>query len=95
MPSFVDETFVSIAIGIAILGGLCAIAFYIVSSFRDYNADDGLESDDVLANLREMRLKGDITEEEFRNIQAVNRLTLGTQNETSELPPTGSEETSD
>ena len=41
-----------------------------MASFRDYAAQDREEPDDALANLREMHRNGDITDEEFRTIQA-------------------------
>lgn len=49
---------------------LIAAGFYVMASFRDYTAQDREKPEDVLANLREMHLKGDISDEEFRTIQA-------------------------
>ena len=49
---------------------LIAGAFYLLSSFRDYTAEDREDAPDPLAKLREMHRKGDISEEEFRTIQA-------------------------
>ena len=49
---------------------LIAAGIYVMASFRDYAAQDREEPDDVLANLREMHRKGDISDEEFRTIQA-------------------------
>ncbi|TWT52591.1 hypothetical protein Pla22_02150 [Rubripirellula amarantea] len=58
------------SIGVVILCVLIAAAFYIVASYRDYVAGDQEVASDALANLREMHRKGDITDEEFRTIQA-------------------------
>ena len=55
---------------VLILCVLIAAAFYVMASFRDYTAEDQVNTEDVLANLREMHLKGDISDEEFRTIQA-------------------------
>jgi uncharacterized membrane protein len=49
---------------------LIAAAFYLLSSFRDYAADDQEEAFDAVAKLQEMHRKGDISDEEFRTIQA-------------------------
>lgn len=49
---------------------LISAAFYIVASFRDYVADDQEITVGALSKLQEMHLKGDISEEEFRTIQA-------------------------
>ena len=61
-----------------ILCVLIAAGFYLVSIFRDYAAQDQESTIDVLANLQEMHRKGDISDEEFRTIQA-----------TTHRPPTG------
>lgn len=52
---------------------LAAAAFFLVARLRDYTAQDWDTSDDRLSNFEEMRLKGDISEEEFRTIQAATR----------------------
>lgn len=52
---------------------LCVLipgGFYLLSIFRDYAAQDRETSSGVLSNLREMKRRGDISEEEFRTIQA-------------------------
>ncbi|NND99804.1 MAG: hypothetical protein HKN47_20990 [Pirellulaceae bacterium] len=72
MPDFFDDPVVSVGVGLLVLSGLCAIAFYVVSNFRDYAVDDREDAKEMLANLREMHLKGDITDEEFRTIKAAN-----------------------
>ena len=55
---------------VAVLCILIAAGFYLVSSFRDYAAEDRERGADPLENLREMHRKGDISDEEFRTIQA-------------------------
>jgi len=55
---------------VLILCVMIAAGFYLMASFRDYTAEDRESVEDVLANLREMHLKGDISDEEFRTIQA-------------------------
>ena len=44
--------------------------FYVMSIFRDYAAEDQETAAEHLLKLEEMHLKGDISEEEFRTIQA-------------------------
>lgn len=73
MPEFLDSPTIRVAFALAVLCVLCAIAFYVVSIFRDYADDDQEANNDLLANLAEMRLKGEISDEEFRKIEAANR----------------------
>lgn len=55
---------------VVVLCVLIAGGFYLLSIFRDYAAQDRETSNDVLSNLREMNRRGDISDEEFRTIQA-------------------------
>jgi uncharacterized membrane protein len=61
---------VQLGVGLVVLGILIAAGFYLVSIFRDYAADDQEDTSSVLANLEEMHRKGDISDQEFRTIQA-------------------------
>ena len=70
MTDFFADPTVRAVIAILVLCILIAIAFKFMASFRDYTAQDQENAEDVLANLREMHLKGDISDEEFRTIQA-------------------------
>jgi uncharacterized membrane protein len=70
MPDLNEIPFVQIGVPLLILCVLIAAGFYLVASFRDYAADDQEEASDVLANLEEMHRKGDISDQEFRTIQA-------------------------
>ncbi len=95
MLDFFNDSVINTAVAVAILCGLCAFAFFAVSKFRDYAANDQESSDELLANLREMKLKGDITDEEFRTIQASTRLEEDDAINDSENEPTGSEAASE
>lgn len=70
MPDFLTTPTAQAGFAVLILCVLIALGFYLVSSFRDYAADDREVTPDVLANLQEMHRKGDISDEEFRTIQA-------------------------
>ena len=70
MSDLIDDPIVSAAIGLLILCGMSAIAFYVVSKFRDYDDQDQDHEYELLANLQEMRVNGDITEEEYRTINS-------------------------
>ena len=63
-------TLIRPAVSIVVLCVLIAGGFYLMSIFRDYAADNRGTTDDVLANLQEMRRKGDISEEEFRTLES-------------------------
>ena len=67
---------------------LIAAGFYLVSSYRDYAAEDRESEVDPLENLREMHRKGDISDEEFRTIQATtDRRSPGAANEDESASP--------
>ncbi len=74
MLEILNNPTVQAVLGIVVLCVLMAAGFYLVSIFRDYAANDHQGADDMLANLREMHLQGDISEEEFRTIQAKTNL---------------------
>ncbi len=70
MPELLTLTTVQAALAVLVLCVLLASGYYLVSSFRDYAANDHHEVNDVLANLRELHSRGEISDEEFRTIQA-------------------------
>ena len=70
MSEWLKSPNVQLAVGLLVLCILISASFWLVSRFRDYAAHDQDDTLDALANLEEMHLKGDISEEEFRNIQA-------------------------
>ena len=72
MPDFLSSTTVQAGLGLLILAILVTAATYVLASYRDYTAEDQFEPADVLANLEEMHLKGDISDEEFRTIKLAN-----------------------
>lgn len=74
MLEVLNNPTVQAVLGIVVLCVLIAAGFYLVSIFRDYAANDHQRADDMLANLREMHLQGDISDEEFRTIQAKTNL---------------------
>jgi uncharacterized membrane protein len=78
MPDFFTTPTVQAGVAVLILCVLIAAAFYLMSIFRDYAADDQETAADQLLKLEEMHRKGDISEEEFRTIQATtHRQRLG------------------
>lgn len=70
MTDVAEQPVVQAVLAIAVLIVLVSAAFWLLARFRDYAACDRQEAQEVLANLREMHLRGDITAEEFRTIQA-------------------------
>lgn len=66
---------VQAGLALAILAVVIALAFWVLARLRDYNTDDQLDTEELLANLEEMHRKGDISEEEFRTIQSATRAT--------------------
>lgn len=70
MPDFFSSTVVQAATAVVVLCILISAAFYLVASYRDYVADDRELPSEALFKLQEMHRKGDISEAEFRTIQA-------------------------
>lgn len=95
MLDFLNDSVIKTTIAVAILCVLCAIAFFAVSKFRDYAVNDQECTDELLANLRELKLKGDITDQEFRTIQASTRPEEEDAINDSETEPTGSQAASE
>lgn len=91
--SFSSPTFQA-GIGLLVLSVLIALAFRVMSSWRDYTAEDQLKAEDVLANLEEMRLKGDITDEEFRTMKARTHSQLVDAKHDEDSPPKQEESSS-
>lgn len=73
MTDMVASPVVQAGLAITVLVVLVSAAFWLLARFRDYAADDRQDAQEVLANLREMHLRGDITAEEFRTIQSSAR----------------------
>jgi len=69
---FTDSTVQSVA-SIVVLAVMIAAGVYLVARYRDYAAQDQETAIDALANLREMHLKGDISDQEFRTIETITR----------------------
>ena len=70
MSDFFASPMVQAGLATLVLCILIAGGFYLLSIFRDYAAEDREPNSDPLANLREMHRKGDISDQEFRTIEA-------------------------
>ena len=70
MPDFFTTPAVQAGVAVLILCVLIAAGLYVMSIFRDYAADDQETASELLFKLEEMHRKGDISEQEFRTIQA-------------------------
>lgn len=62
-------------IWLAVLAILSVVGIYVVKRFRDQSGEDGPQANELMTNFREMHLRGDIDEKEFRQLKTV----LGTQ----------------
>ena len=81
MWDFIANPAVQAGAGILVLCVLIATTFYLLSSFRDYTANDKEYVAGALSNLEEMHRKGDISDAEFRTIQATTQRPLEEANE--------------
>lgn len=73
MSDLINDPTIQAGLGVLVLCGLTAIAYWGVSKFRDYNAEDQDHTGELLANLKELHLSGEITDEEYRTINQVNQ----------------------
>ncbi len=89
MHNMLNNPTVQAVLAVLVLCVLIAAGFYLLSIFRDYAADDHRGDDDVLANLRELHLRGDISEEEFRTIQAKTNLNRDANSSDQVVKPPG------
>jgi uncharacterized membrane protein len=72
MSDFFTAPAVQAGTAMLVLGILITAAFYLVSRYRDYTAEDKEHVEGALSKLQEMHRKGDINDEEFRTIQATS-----------------------
>ena len=79
MSDFFSNTTVQAGLSVVILCILIAIGFYLVSSYRDYTAQDQEIAEATLESLKELHLKGEISDEEFRTILATTHRHLSSQ----------------
>ncbi|QDT09105.1 hypothetical protein [Planctomycetes bacterium K23_9] len=73
MRDLLDDPMVVAAGAFLVIAGGCAIVFYVARSLRDSADEDQQDAEQMLANLKEMHLRGDITDEEFRVIKLANQ----------------------
>ena len=69
VTDFLTTSVYQAGFALLILCVLLVIGVYLVSIFRDYAAEDREDPPEGIANLEEMHRKGDISHQEFRNIQ--------------------------
>lgn len=70
MSDIFTTTPVQLGLGITIIAVVIAVAFWLLRRLRDYTTQDHPEPGLNLSNLEEMLRKGDISEEEYRTIEA-------------------------
>ena len=68
---FVSQPVVQVVLAVAVLLAAGYLGFMVVARLRPSTNIADTSSDDFKANFEEMRLEGDISEAELRNIQAV------------------------
>ncbi len=74
MMDVMSDPAVKAGLALLIVIILAAAAFFLVARWRDYTNRDWESASEGLSNFEEMHLKGDISEEEFRTIQAAARV---------------------
>lgn len=69
MTELLSDPAVKAGLAVVVLLVVSAIALQMVLRFRDSAREDPDITAEALSNLEEMRLKGELSEEEFRTIQ--------------------------
>ena len=65
-------------VGATLIGGVVvAVAFSVLARFRDGGDDVTVDAAQTLANVEQMRARGEISDAEYRNIQASTRRQIG------------------
>ena len=77
MTELLSDPAVKAGLALLVVIIVSAAAFFLVARLRDYTNRDWESTSTTLLNFEEMRLKGDISEEEFRTIQAASHETDG------------------
>ncbi|MEM6470127.1 MAG: hypothetical protein AAF802_11275 [Planctomycetota bacterium] len=72
MMEFLGDPAVKAGVALLILIIVSAAAFFLLSRLRDYTDGDWDSSSEGLLNLEEMRLRGEISEDEFRTLKAAS-----------------------
>jgi len=71
MSDFLNQTSVQLALSITFLVVITALGYRWVSRLRDLSRKSDRVLPEALGKFEEMRREGDISEAEFRNIEAV------------------------
>lgn len=85
MTDLLSDPTVRAGVAVLVLLVVATAAFFLVARLRDYTTQDWEEPQELLSNFEEMRLRGEITEEEFRTIQSASQsqVTGGLDTETA------------
>jgi uncharacterized membrane protein len=73
LSAFFSDTVVQAVLGVLGLLVLCSIALYLLARLRDSNTKDQSLGDLLRKNFEEMRIEGEINDQEYRNIKALLR----------------------
>ena len=58
-------------ITVGVLCLLLVVGAYIITKYRDGSDDSGTGTSDLMSNFRDLRAKGDLSDEEFRTIKSM------------------------
>ena len=86
MMDILSSPTVQAVLGLVVLSILIASGFWLVARFRDNNAEDVLDPNQLLANFEEMHREGDISGTEFRTIKASMTRTRGVVSTSDDRP---------
>ena len=73
MTDLLSDPTVRAGLAVLVLLVVASAALFLVARLRDYTNQDREEPQEMLSNFEEMRLRGEITEEEFRTIQSATQ----------------------
>jgi len=71
MADFVESIPAKLVVAAALAAILVAIGIYVVGRVRNSFREDGVTTNDLLTNFRELHSRGELSEAEYRTIKAM------------------------
>ena len=71
MSELLTQKQLQVVLSLVLLTGVVVVAYYIIASVRRAISTSDTGNNDLASDFKEMRLEGDIDEEELRSITAV------------------------
>jgi uncharacterized membrane protein len=71
MANFLESVPAKVVVAAALVAIVVAIGIYVVGRVRNSFREDGVTTNDLLTNFRELHSRGELSEAEYRTIKAM------------------------